>query len=67
MCWLGAEQIAKLRSQDIADLILYGTDCVEAELEAARVAADTGATYVSPYNDLQVRLLPAANSGLHDT
>lgn len=46
-------QVRKLTSLG-AELHLYGTDCLEAEL-AARAAADaSGAAYVSPYNDLWV-------------
>ncbi|KAK9829755.1 hypothetical protein WJX72_007688 [[Myrmecia] bisecta] len=43
----------KLRQQG-AELLFYGMDCVEAELEARRVADAQGMVYVSPYNDLQV-------------
>ena len=38
----------------MADVVLFGDDVVEAELEAARVAGERGMTYISPYNDLEV-------------
>ena len=43
----------KLRSLGGADIIVYGDDVVQSETEAARVAADRGSTYISPYNDLE--------------
>jgi threonine dehydratase len=33
---------------------VHGSDCVESEAEARRVAGETGATYISPYNDIAV-------------
>ena len=47
-------QVSKLRASGAADIVLHGADCVEAEAEAARVAASRGATYISPYNDAEV-------------
>ncbi|GAX76399.1 hypothetical protein CEUSTIGMA_g3844.t1 [Chlamydomonas eustigma] len=49
-----AYKVNKVRAQGTADIILFGNDCVESENEAARVAQLKGATYISPYNDLQV-------------
>jgi threonine dehydratase len=46
--------VARLR-QAGAQLVFHGQDCVEAEVEARRVAAAQGSTYVSPYNDWEVR------------
>jgi threonine dehydratase len=46
-------QVAKLRARG-ARIILHGADCVLAEAEARRVAAQRGCTYVSPYNDTAV-------------
>lgn len=37
-----------------AEVVEFGDDCVFAEQEARRVAAETGRAYVSPYNDEQV-------------
>jgi threonine dehydratase len=37
-----------------ARIEVFGTDAVEAEMRARAWAADNGATYVSPYNDLEV-------------
>ena len=50
---LPAVQVDKLRSLGGADIIVYGDDVVQSETEAARVAAERGSTYVSPYNDLE--------------
>ncbi len=36
-----------------ARIEVFGTDAVEAEMRARAWAADNGATYVSPYNDLE--------------
>jgi len=47
-------KLSKLRSLGAADLVLHGEDCVASEMEAARVARETGAVYVSPYNDMKV-------------
>lgn len=33
---------------------MFGTDCLESECEAARVAAVEGCCYASPYNDARV-------------
>ena len=33
------------------EVVLHGDDCIKSEAEARRVSADTGAVYVSPYND----------------
>lgn len=33
------------------NVVLHGDDCIKSEAEARRVSADTGAVYVSPYND----------------
>ena len=46
-------KLAKLRAAG-AEVVLHGVDCVEAEAEARRVAAQRGQVYVSPYNDLKV-------------
>ncbi|GIL86557.1 hypothetical protein Vretimale_11572 [Volvox reticuliferus] len=43
-------KIRKLRSLG-AELHLYGTDCLQAELAARKAAAEADAVYVSPYND----------------
>eukprot|EP00891_Asterochloris_glomerata_P002234 jgi/Astpho2/2234/Aster-03215 len=40
--------------QQGAQTVQHGTDCVEAELQAKAWAHQTGAVYISPYNDLQV-------------
>ncbi|UCH24766.1 MAG: threonine/serine dehydratase [Trueperaceae bacterium] len=37
-----------------AEIRVFGTDPVEAERRARQVAAETGTSYLSPYNDLQV-------------
>ncbi|XP_060076763.1 L-threonine dehydratase catabolic TdcB-like [Ylistrum balloti] len=37
-----------------ATVVLYGEDCVDAELEARRVAKHTGVEYISPYNDYDI-------------
>lgn len=46
-------QVARLRAEGTADILLHGADCVEAELLAASVAAERGACYISPYNDFE--------------
>lgn len=48
-------KIAKLKEAG-AEVVFHGQDCVEAEAEARRVAAQRGGVYVSPYNDMQVRM-----------
>ena len=40
--------------QQGAHTVQHGTDCVEAELQAKAWAHQTGAVYISPYNDVQV-------------
>ena len=35
-------------------LKFFGKECVHSEYEAMRVAKEIGATYVSPYNDIQI-------------
>ena len=50
---VNALKAQKLRDQG-AEICFFGTDCLEAELEARKVACEKGLTYVSPYNDLQV-------------
>lgn len=37
-----------------AEVRYHGEDCAEAEAEARRIAADSGRTYISPYNDPEV-------------
>ncbi|REJ83431.1 MAG: pyridoxal-phosphate dependent enzyme [Acidobacteria bacterium] len=37
-----------------AEVVVSGDDCVEAEVAARRAADESGAVYVSPYNDLEV-------------
>lgn len=37
-----------------AEVRIHGDDCIESEAEARRVSAETGAAYVSPYNDAVV-------------
>lgn len=37
-----------------ADVVHFGTDGLDTELEARRVAVETGKCYVSPYNDVAV-------------
>ena len=49
-------QVARLRMLG-ADLVLYGEDCVEAEIEARQIAENAGSTYISPYNDWEVSTL----------
>lgn len=39
-----------------AEIVTHGSDGVEAELEARRVAADSDRTYLSPYNDPRIVL-----------
>ena len=46
-------KISKMRDYG-AKIIVYGSDCVEAEAEARRVSDSNGLTYISPYNDLKV-------------
>jgi len=46
-------KISKMRDYG-AKIIVYGSDCVEAETEARRVSDSNGLTYISPYNDLKV-------------
>ena len=37
-----------------AEVRVHGNDCIEAEAEARRAAEETGAAYISPYNDAVV-------------
>ena len=37
-----------------ANLKLFGTDSIQTEVEALRVATETNAVYISPYNDIMV-------------
>eukprot|EP00879_Flechtneria_rotunda_P021878 GHRR01023073.1.p1 GENE.GHRR01023073.1~~GHRR01023073.1.p1 ORF type:complete len:253 (+),score=120.28 GHRR01023073.1:93-851(+) len=46
-------KVAKLKAQG-GHVVQYGDDCVLAEYEARRVAAEQGSTYISPYNDWEV-------------
>lgn len=48
-----AAKVEKLRARG-ARLVLHGDDCLDAELEARRVAGERGMVYVSPYNDWEV-------------
>jgi len=48
-----ASKVATLREQG-AEVVTFGHDVVEAEMEARRAAEQSGAMYCSPYNDLQV-------------
>lgn len=50
-----AGKVDKLRSQG-AQIVLFGDDAVEAELEARQIANKLKLVYVSPYNDLQVKV-----------
>lgn len=47
-------QVSKLEAQG-AHVVQFGSDCVLAEMEARRVAEQEGITYISPYNDWEVR------------
>jgi threonine dehydratase len=46
-------KIEKIRSRG-AEVVLFGTDGLDTEVEARRRARASGATYVSPYNDVEV-------------
>jgi threonine dehydratase len=46
-------KVGKIRSKGAA-VVHYGTDGLDTELEARRVALETGMCYVSPYNDVAV-------------
>ena len=48
-----ASQVGKLRALK-AELVFFGEDCVDAEVEARRVADEHGMVYISPYNDWEV-------------
>jgi threonine dehydratase len=37
-----------------AEIITFGESCEKAEVQARRLAGETGRTYVSPYNDLEI-------------
>ena len=37
-----------------AEIRVYGTDCMEGEIEARKVAKYTGGEYISPYNDPEI-------------
>jgi hypothetical protein len=52
-----APQVLKLQQQG-ARLVFFGDDCAQSEAEARRAAAEAGATYISPYNDILVRQAP---------
>jgi threonine dehydratase len=43
-------KLEALRAWD-TELVFHGRDCLASELHAKRLAADTGMTWVSPYND----------------
>lgn len=45
-------KIGKLRSMG-ANVMLHGTDCMEAEARARQEAHSRQGVYISPYNDLQ--------------
>ena len=47
-----------------AHVVQHGSDFVDAEAEAQAVAAAKGLTYVSAYNDLQVRQMTLSLHGL---
>lgn len=47
-----AGKAEKLRARGAA-LVLHGDDCLDAEVEARRVAGERGLVYVSPYNDYE--------------
>jgi len=47
------EKLAKIRAYEV-DVVLHGTDAGLAEQHARHLARDTGARYISPYNDLDV-------------
>ena len=46
-------KISKMRDYG-AKIIVYGSDCVEAESQARLVSDTNGLTYISPYNDIKV-------------
>lgn len=46
-------KVARIRAKG-AEVVHYGTDGLDTELEARRVALETGTSYVSPYNDVAV-------------
>ena len=46
-------KVGKIRAKG-AEVVHFGTDGLDTELEARRVAVETGRTYVSPYNDVAV-------------
>jgi threonine dehydratase len=46
-------KLARLRELD-ARLVMYGADCVEAEIEARRAAEQEGKAFISPYNDPRI-------------
>jgi threonine dehydratase len=46
-------KVAKIRDRG-ADVVVFGTDGLDTELEARRVAGESGAVFVSPYNDWEV-------------
>lgn len=52
---VSAFKLTKLQDQG-AQVVLHGTDVVEAEVEGRRVADVAGSTFVSPYNDAEVRV-----------
>lgn len=47
-------KMEKMAKECNANIVLHGEDCVDAERLARHVAEQTGATYISPYNDLDV-------------
>lgn len=51
VCW--CLQVSRLSAQG-ARLCQFSDDCAVAEVEARRVAAEQGLTYISPYNDWEV-------------
>lgn len=46
-------KVGKIRAKG-AEVVHFGTDGLDTELEARRVAVETGRAYVSPYNDVAV-------------
>lgn len=47
-------KVSRLQAQG-AHLCHFSDDCAVAEVEARRVAGEQGSTYISPYNDWEVR------------
>ena len=48
------DNLKKMIKGTSLEIKLFGTDPVHAENEAIRIAKETNATYVSPYNDIEI-------------